>query len=64
MRKRSEPHTFQQRLLEQKSRLERELAAMPQGERRDQLAARIEQLESAAEMHDFLTSREDAAARR
>jgi hypothetical protein len=50
--------------MEQKSRLERELAAMPQGERRDQLAARIEQLESAAEMHDFLTSREDTAARR
>jgi hypothetical protein len=56
MRKRSEPHTFEQRLVEQRSRLERRLAETPDGPLRDQLVARIEQLRTAAEMHAFLKS--------
>lgn len=55
MRKRSEPHSFAQRLAEQKLRLERQLADLPNGKQRDGIAARIEQLKAAAEMYDFLS---------
>jgi hypothetical protein len=54
-RKRSEPHTFEQRLHEQQLRLEAELADMPQGTQREALSARIEQLQAAAEMHAMLS---------
>lgn len=63
MRKRSEPHTFPQRLEEQRLRLERELANLPDGQQRDGLVARLDQLDTAAEMYGFLTHREDAGAR-
>ena len=63
MRRRSEPHTFEQRLEAQKLRLERELASLPQGEQRDAVSVRIEQLQAAAEMFEFLSPREDAPAR-
>lgn len=61
MRRRSEPHTFEQRLEAQRSRLEHELASLPQGKQRDAITERIEQLQAAAEMYGFLTSREAAA---
>ncbi|MBR0721221.1 hypothetical protein [Bradyrhizobium manausense] len=61
MRKRSEPHTFEQRLDEQKLRLEHELARLPAGELRDAVSVRIEQLHTAAEMYEFLMSRESPA---
>lgn len=64
MRRRSEPHTFEQRLEAQRLRLEQELASLPDGSQRDAVVARLEQLQSAAEMHDFLTVREAAAASR
>jgi hypothetical protein len=64
MRKRSEPHTFEQRLNEQKLRLEGELARLPRGRQRDAIAARLEQLEAAAEMHEFLSLRERSAPAR
>jgi len=57
MRKRSEPQTFEQRLAEQKRRLESELARLPTGQQRDAIAARIDQLQAAADMHDLLSSR-------
>lgn len=57
MRRRSEPHTFEQRLDAQRLRLERELASLPHGTARDVVATRIEQLQTAAEMHDFLSPR-------
>lgn len=50
MRRRSEPHTFEQRLDAQKSRLEHELASLPDGDQREAVAARIEQLQAAAEI--------------
>jgi len=53
MRKRSEPHTFEQRLVAQKLRLEHELSRLPAGHQRDSVAARIDQLHTAAEMYDF-----------
>lgn len=64
MRKRSEPHTFEQRLDAQRLRLERELAGLPHGVERDAVATRIEQLQAAAEMYDFLARRETGPAAR
>jgi len=63
MRRRSEPHTFEQRLDEQRRRLERELASLPVGVQRDSVAARIEQLQTAAEMFEFLKLRDAPAVR-
>ncbi len=57
-RKRSEPHTFEQRLAAQKHRLERELGDLPDGRQRDVILARIEQLQRAADMHEFLSLRD------
>jgi hypothetical protein len=64
MRRRSEPHTFEQRLDAQRLRLEHQLANLPDGARRDSLIARIEQLQTASAMYDFLMLREEAAASR
>lgn len=64
MRRRSEPHTFEQRLDAQRRRLERELASLPDGHQRDSVVARIDQLQTAAEMYGFLMPREAAAASR
>ncbi|MDA9493809.1 MULTISPECIES: hypothetical protein [unclassified Bradyrhizobium] len=63
MRRRSEPHTFEQRLDAQRLRLEHELASLPVGVQRDSVAARIEQLQTAAEMFEFLMPREALAPR-
>jgi hypothetical protein len=62
MRRRSEPHTFGQRLDAQRQRLEHELAGLPEGSRRDAVSVRIEQLHAAAEMYDFLMLRGESAA--
>ena len=64
MRRRSEPHTFEQRLDAQRLRLERELSGLPDGHQRNSLLARIEQLQTAADMHGFLRLRQEAAAPR
>lgn len=63
MRRRS-AHTFEQRLDAQGLRLEHELSRVPDGHQRDTLAARIDQLQTAAEMYNFLMMREAAAASR
>lgn len=55
MRKRSEPHTFEQRLDEHRLRLESEALEMPDGEMRTAIAKRIEQLQLAADMNAWLT---------
>lgn len=60
-RKRSEPHSFEERLDAQRLRLERELARTPRGAQRDSILARLEQLQAAAEMYDFLMLRESPA---
>ena len=54
MRKRSEPHTFEQRLEEQRLRLERDASKLPDGERREAIARRIEQLQRAANLNEWL----------
>ncbi|MHC2621461.1 hypothetical protein ACVIW2_003493 [Bradyrhizobium huanghuaihaiense] len=63
MRRRSEPHTFEQRLDAQRRRLEHELASLPVGVQRESVAARIEQLHAAAEMFEFLKLRDASAPR-
>ena len=63
MRRRSEPHTFEQRLEAQRLLLEHELASLPAGVQRDSVAARIEQLQTAAEMFESLMPREVLAPR-
>jgi len=62
MRRRSEPHTFEQRLTAQKLRLEHELSGLSDGPQREIVLARIDQLQTAAEMYGFLMLRGDAAA--
>jgi hypothetical protein len=57
MRKRSEPHTFEQRLEAQRLRLEAESAKLPRGSVRDALVKRIEQLQTAADMNMWLSQR-------
>lgn len=57
MRKPSKPHTFEQRLEEQRIRLESQLAELPHGGPREVVAARLEQLRTAAEMYEFLSPR-------
>jgi hypothetical protein len=54
-RKRSEPHTFEQRLEEHRVRLEVELVRLPEGTKRKQVIARIEQLRTAAELNAMLS---------
>ena len=55
MRKRSEPHTFEQRLAEQRLRLEAEAAKLPHGAARDVIKKKIEQLQLAVEMNRWLS---------
>ena len=62
MRRRSEPHTFEQRLDAQRLRLEQELSRLPDGTQRDSVLARLDQLQTAAEMYGFLTLREEVVA--
>lgn len=64
MRRRSEPHTFEQRLDAQRQRLEHEIAGLPDGQQRDSVVARLDQLQTAAEMYDFLMLRQEAPAPR
>jgi hypothetical protein len=54
MRKRSDPHTFEQRLEEQRLRLEAEAARSPDGAQRATIARKIEQLQLAADMNRWL----------
>ncbi|WP_240535300.1 hypothetical protein [Bradyrhizobium sp. YR681] len=47
----------------QRSRLEQQLASLPDGHQRASVAARLEQLQAAAEMFEFLMPREALAPR-
>jgi len=57
MRKRSEPHSFEQRLEEHRLRLEAEAAKLPRGSERDAVMKRIELLQTAADMNSWLSQR-------
>lgn len=64
MRKRSVPHTFMERIEAQRCRLERELTNLPLGKQREVIAARLEQLRAATEMHEFLSLGEEVGVLR
>jgi hypothetical protein len=55
MRKRSEPHSFEQRLEAYRLRLEAEAARLPHGSERDAVMKRIELLQTAADMNIWLS---------
>jgi len=55
---RSKPHTFEDQIAAEKSRLEQELAATPHGPQRDAMVKKIRQLDTASHMHDWLKSPE------
>jgi hypothetical protein len=61
MRKRSEPHTFEQRLDEHRARLEAEAARLPHGSERDDVMKRIAQVQTAADMNMWLSAPENAS---
>ena len=56
MRRRAEPHTFDDRLSEEKARIEAELEATEPGPQRDLLELKLRQIETAREIEDWLSS--------
>lgn len=55
-RRRSVPHTFEDRIAAEKARVETQLAKLEPGLQRDQLLKKIEQLDTAAAINEWLTS--------
>lgn len=58
MRKRSTPHTFAQRLSEEKARLEAELKGTSPGAEHDLLVRKLQQIDSATRLDRWMTSDE------
>ena len=50
------PHTFEERLAAEKSRLETRAAKLQPGQKKDELLHKIAQLETAARINDWLNS--------
>jgi len=57
MRHRSKPHSFEDQLAVAKERLEREVAKLPGGSERDVLVRKIRQVDTAAHINAWLSSR-------
>jgi hypothetical protein len=55
-RRRYFPHSFEDQIVAEKSRLEAEAARLPPGPQKDALLKKIRQLETAAHMNEWLTS--------
>ena len=55
-RRRSVPHTFEDRIAAEKSRLEAQAANLPLGPQKDALLKKIEQLETASHINKWLSS--------
>ena len=55
-RRRSIPHTFEDRIAAQKARLEAQVARLRHGPKKDELLEKIRQLETASHMNAWLTS--------
>ena len=56
MRRRSKPHTFDERLNEEKARIEAELEPTEPGPQRNLLELKLRQIETAREIEDWLSS--------
>jgi len=57
-RRRSTPHTFEDRIAAQKARLEAQVAKLPPGAEKDMLLEKSGQLEKASHMNKWLSSPE------
>jgi hypothetical protein len=57
-RRRSAPHTVEDRIAAEKARLEAQVATLPPGSEKDRLLEKINQLENASYMNKWLTSPE------
>ena len=55
-RRRSKPHTFEQNIAAEKSRLEAELAKLRPGPEMEAIRKKIGQLDAAAHLNDWLRS--------
>ena len=56
LRARSHPHTFAERLADQKARLEQKAARLKPGPERNCLLEKVKQIDVDAEVHEWLTS--------
>ena len=54
-RRRSNPHTFEDRIAAEKAQLEAQVAKLPPGSEKDRLLEKISQLENASHMNKWLT---------
>jgi hypothetical protein len=54
-RRRAFPHSFEDQMAAEKSRLEEQAATLPPGPQKDALLDKIRQLEAAARMNEWLT---------
>ena len=57
-RRRSTPHTFEDRIAAEKALLEAQVAKLSPGAEKDRLLEKISQLENASHMNKWLTSPE------
>ena len=55
-RRRSVPHTFEERIAAEKAKLEADVARLKPGPKRDALIKKIRQLETASHMSEWLSS--------
>jgi hypothetical protein len=55
-RRRSMPHTFEDRIEAEKARIEGRVARLRDGPKKDELLEKIRQLETAAHIHEWLSS--------
>jgi len=55
-RRRSTPHTFEERITAEKARLEAQVARLKPGPERDGVLKKISQLETAAHINEWLSS--------
>ena len=55
-RRRSIPHTFEDQIEAEKTRLEAQVARLRPSPKKDELLERIRQLETAAHIHEWLSS--------
>jgi hypothetical protein len=56
LRSRSQPHTFPERLAEHKARLEKKASQLKPGPERDDLLKKAQQIDTAAEINEWLNS--------
>lgn len=56
LRKRSQPHTFEDRIAAEKVRCEEQLVNIRHGPERDALLKKIKQLDTASHINDWLRS--------